>query len=229
MYFAVIGNIISAEKMENKKRYEMQMKTDEILTKINKMHKSDIAFDFKLTLGDEFQGLIQNASAVLEIIDKIKYLANPLEICFGIGIGPIYSAINKRSGNRPDGPAFWNAGFAIQQIKKNKSYNRPTILFEIEDNDRNKNQWLEVVNESLALCDFIENGWTEKQKRIVLESIYRYGYDTKVPQKELAELFEISIPAMNVHMKRSAYYNYFNLRKTIGTALYKEWGEIIID
>lgn len=229
MYFAVIGNITSAEKMENKERYEMQNKVDEILTTINKMHKSDIAFDFKLTLGDEFQGLIQNASAVLEIIDKIKYLANPLDLCFGIGIGPIYSAINKRNGNRPDGPAFWNAGFAIQQIKKNKNYNRPTILFEIEDNDRNKNQWLEVVNESLTLCDFIENGWTEKQKKIIQESIYRYGYDTKVPQKELAELFEISVPAMNVHMKRSAYYNYFNLKKTIGEALYKEWGEIIID
>jgi hypothetical protein len=229
MYFAVIGNIISAEKMVNKERYEMQTKMDEILTKINKEHKNDIAFDFKLTLGDEFQGLIRNASAVLEILDKTEYLANPLELCFGIGIGPIYSGINKKSSNRPDGPAFWNAGFAIQQMKKNKSYTRPKILFETEDNERNKDIWLEVINESLCLCDFIERGWTDKQKSIIQESIYRYGYDTKVPQKELADLFEISVPAVNVHMKRSGYYNYMNLRKAVGEALQKEWGEIETD
>ncbi|MDL2261832.1 SatD family protein [Methanimicrococcus sp. OttesenSCG-928-J09] len=225
MYFAVIGNIISAEKMVNKERYEMQYKVDDVLTKINKEYKNEIAFDFKLTLGDEFQGLIQDASAVLKILDKIEYLADPLEMRFGIGIGPIYSAVNKKSGNRPDGPAFWNAGFAIQQMKKNKSYNRPKILFETDDNSRSKNEWIEVINESLNLCDFIEKGWTDKQKSITRESIYRYGYDTKVPQKELADIFEISVPAMNVHMKRSGYYNYLNLRKSIGEALQKEWGE----
>lgn len=225
MYFAVIGNIISAEKMENKERYEMQYKTDEILTKINKEYKNDIAFDFKLTLGDEFQGLIKNAEVVLEILDKIEYSANPLDLRFGIGIGPIYSAIHKKSGNRPDGPAFWNAGFAIQQMKKNKSYSRPKILFETEDNERNRNEWIDVINESLNLCDFIERGWTDKQKNIIQESIYRYGYDTKIPQKELADLFEISVPAVNVHLKRSGYYNYLNLRKAVSKALLKEWGE----
>ncbi|MBZ3935933.1 SatD family protein [Methanimicrococcus blatticola] len=229
MYFAVIGNIISAEKMVNKERYEMQNKVDEILTKINKEYKNDIAFDFRLTLGDEFQGLIKTASAVLEILDKIEYLADPLELRFGIGIGPIYSGINKKSSHRPDGPAFWNAGFAIQQMKKNKSYIRPKILFETEDNERNKDVWIEVINESLSLCDFIERGWTDKQKNIIRESIFRYGYDTKVPQKELAELFEISIPAVNVHMKRSGYYNFMNLRKAVSDALQKEWGEIDTD
>lgn len=225
MYFAVIGNILSAKDLVSKERYEMQNTVDSVLTQINKKHTKDIAYDFKLTLGDEFQGLIQNASAVLEILDKIEYLTAPLDLCFGIGIGPIYSEIHQKSGNRPDGPAYWNAGFAIQQIKKNKSYTRPKILFETEDNGKNKDVWLEVVNESLSLCDFIERGWTGKQKSIVFESIYRYGYDTKVPQKELADLFEISVPAMNVHMKRSGYYNYIHLKKTVGAALQKEWGE----
>ncbi|MDR2944961.1 MAG: SatD family protein [Methanosarcinales archaeon] len=226
MYFAVIGNIVSAEKMVNKERYEMQNKVDGILTKLNKEYKNDIAFDFRLTLGDEFQGLIKNASHVLEIIDKIEYLADPLELRFGIGIGPIYSGINKKSNYRPDGPAFWNAGFAVQRMKKNKSYLRPKILFETEDNESNKDVWIEVINESLSFCDFIERSWTKKQKKIIRESIFRYGYDTKVPQKELADLFEISIPAVNVHMKRSGYYNYMNLRKAVGDALQKEWGEI---
>jgi len=225
MYFAVIGKIISAEKMESQARYEMQYKVDEILTQINKECKNDIAYDFRLTLGDEFQGLIKNASAVLEILDKMEYLADPLNLCFGIGIGPIYSAINKKNSTRPDGPAFWNAGFAIQQLKKDKSYTRPKILFENDDNEHHKNEWIELINESLNLCDFIEKGWTEKQKQIIRESIFRYGYDMKVPQKELADLFKISVPAMNVHIKRSGYYNYLSLRKTISEALQKEWGE----
>ena len=225
MYFAIIGKIVSAEKMANQERYEMQYAVDKILTQVNKEYKDDIAYDFRLTLGDEFQGLIKNAAAVLEILDKTKYLAGTLELVFGVGIGPIYSAISKKNDTRPDGPAFWNAGFAIQQLKKNKSYTRPKILFENDDNERYKNEWIQVINESLNLCDFIEKGWTEKQRNIIMESINLYGYDMKVPQKEMADLFEISVPAMNVHMKRSGYYNYLSLRKTIGEALQKEWGE----
>ena len=222
MYFTIIGDIVSSKQMKNKERYNLQVKIDAVLSEINKKYKPDIAADFAITLGDEFQGLLKNAESILEIIDLIKYKLEPIEIRFGIGAGDIFTDISQNSSIKTDGPAFWHARYAVKQMQENKNYNNPKIVFEAEDE---RVAWTNMINESLKLCDYTEKRWTEKQKNLIRESILHFGHDSEIPQKELAKILEISIPAVNVHIKRSGYYNYLNLRKAIGAALQKEWGK----
>ena len=222
MYFAVIGDIISSKQMRNQERYDLQYRIDSVLSEINKKYKGQIASDFAITLGDECQGLLKNADSLLEILDVIQYELDPVEIRFGIGIGEIFTDIQKKSSVKTDGPAFWHARYAVKQMQESKGYNSPKIVFEAEDDEKG---WITMINESLKLCDYIEKKWTDKQKSLIRESILRFGYSTDIPQKELAKILEISIPAVNVHMKRNGYYNYLNLRKSICTAVQNEWGE----
>jgi len=222
MYFTIIGDIVSSKLMKNKERYNLQVEIDAVLSEINKKYKQDIAADFAITLGDEFQGLLRNAQSVLEITDLIKYKLEPIEIRFGIGVGDIFTDISQNSSIKTDGPAFWHARYAVKQMQENKNYNNPKIVFEAEDE---RAAWTNMINESLKLCDYTEKRWTKKQKNLIRESILHFGHDSDIPQKELAKLLGISIPAVNVHIKRSGYYNYLNLRKSIGVALQKEWGK----
>jgi hypothetical protein len=222
MYFAIIGDIVSSKQMRNKERYDLQYQIDSVLSEINKNYNEHIASDFTITLGDECQGLLKNADCLLEMLDIIRYELDPIEIRFGIGIGEVFTDIQKKSSTKADGPAFWHARYAVKQMQENKSYNRPKIVFEAEEDAKG---WMNMINESLKLCDHIENKWTDKQKLLIRESTLRFGYDTDVPQKELAKILEISIPAVNVHMKRTGYYSYLKLRKSICTAVQNEWGE----
>jgi len=221
MYFTIIGDIISSKQMKNKERYDLQAKIDAVLSEINTKYKQDIAVDFAITLGDEFQGLLKNAESVIEITDVIKYKSEPTEIRFGIGVGDVFTDIHQNSNIKTDGPAFWHAKYAVKQMQENKKYNNPKIAFEAEEETA---AWTNMINESLKLCDYMEKRWTEKQKNLIRESILRFGHDSERPQKELAEILGISTPAVNVHIKRSGYYNYLNLRKAIGVVIQKEWG-----
>lgn len=222
MYFAIIGDIISSKQMKNKERYDLQVKIDTVLSEINKKYHPEIAADFAITLGDEFQGLLKNAESLIEITDLIKYKLEPIEIRFGIGVGSIFTDINQNSSIKTDGPAFWHARYAVKQMQENKNYSNPKIILEAEDEMAS---WINMINESLKLCDYMEKRWTKKQKTLIRESILHFGHDSKIPQKELAKILGISIPAVNVHIKRSGYYNYLNLRKAISVALQKEWGK----
>ena len=222
MYFAIIGDIVSSKQIRNKERYDLQYQIDSVLSEINKKYKADIASDFAITLGDECQGLLKNANSLLEILDVIRYELDPVEIRFGIGVGDIFTDIQKKSSVKTDGPAFWHARYAVKQMQESKGYNSPKIVFEA---DEDENGWITMINESLKLCDYIEKRWTDKQKSLIRESVLRFGYSTDIPQKELAKILEISIPAVNVHMKRNGYYNYLNLKKSTCIAVQNEWGE----
>lgn len=222
MYFAIIGDIISLKHARNKERYEIQTRLGDVLNDINEKYKSDIASDLTVTPGNECMGLLKNASPILEILDTIKYKSEPIEIRFGIGIGDVFTDLRRNADIQTDGPAFWHARYAVKKMQENKNYINPEIVFEAEDDMA---AHINLINESLKLCDYTEKRWTDKQKSLIRESVLRFGHNTDIPQKDLAKMMGISVPAVNVHIKRSGYYPYLNLRKSIGEVLQTERAE----
>lgn len=57
-YYAIIGDIKRSKKIEN--RCEIQEKLKKILDNVNSIYNNDISAKFLITLGDEFQGLLEN-------------------------------------------------------------------------------------------------------------------------------------------------------------------------
>lgn len=220
MYFAVIGDIIASKKLEN--RFAVQENLKEILEIINKEYESDIASNFTITIGDEFQGLLKKGGRVIEIVDKIKISMQKVDIRFGIGIGEIKTRINKLSIGA-DGPAYWNAREAISEIHKDNDYGNAKIMIRADENIN----LVKVMNETLRLCDYIESRWRETQAEVVEKSILTYGHSLKVKQIELADLLELTSQALNQRIQSSGYYNYIRARREISQLMEAEWGEAV--
>lgn len=220
MYFAVIGNIVESKNIADSVKIEKKL--ENILDEINEKYSSDMALNFSLTSGNEFQGLLTDSVRILELIDRIKIEMEPVDVRFGIGIGEITGKIESRLSVGVDGPAFWNAKEAINEIHNEDDYGKARILMR---SDENKNI-TKIMNENLRLCDYIESRWRETQKEVVEISILNFGYDLKVKQKDLAEMLNLSTQALNQRIQSSGYYNYIRARKEISEMMSMVWKSI---
>ncbi len=77
-----------------------------VLARLNKSHAGSLLSPFTLTLGDEFQALLPDASALWRMIANIQAELHPVRVRFGIGVGEIVTEINREAALGMDGPAF---------------------------------------------------------------------------------------------------------------------------
>ncbi|MCE5305687.1 SatD family protein [bacterium] len=215
MYYAIIGDIINSKKIED--RYAAQVQLNSALKNINHLFKEDIASDFIITLGDEFQGVLHNAMNVMEITDRIKFQMDPIQLRFGIGIGDISTPINRRASLGSDGPAYWYAREAINLINGRK--NRIIIQTGSQIGTIN------LINSSLSACDFIEDNWTSGQRDFVRRVILENGFTKSIKQTELAAKFGKTPQAINYRMKETGIQIYIQLKETISQTLQDGWGK----
>ncbi len=216
VYYAVIGDIINSKKLSD--RFGVQEKLTEILAEFNDTYEDDLASNFIITIGDEFQGLLRKGDHILEIIDKINILMNPVQIRFGIGIGEIKTRINKLSIGA-DGPAYWHAREAILKVHEENDYGIAKLMISAQENPN----LIVMINEILRLSSFIESRWRETQKELVDTAILNYGHSLNVKQTELAKLLNLTNQALNQRIQSSGYYNYIRARSQVTKILTTEW------
>ena len=115
-YYAIIGDIKRSKKIEN--RCEIQEKLKKILDNVNSIYNNDISAKFLITLGDEFQGLLEITAPILEIIKYIQREIYPIKLRFGVGIGNGSTLINHEAAIGADGPAFYAAREMIEFLRE---------------------------------------------------------------------------------------------------------------
>lgn len=115
-YYAIIGDIKRSKKIEN--RCEIQEKLKKILDNVNSIYNNDISAKFLITLGDEFQGLLEITAPILEIIKYIQREIYPIELRFGVGIGNVPTLIDYEAAIGADGPAFYAAREMIEFLRE---------------------------------------------------------------------------------------------------------------
>ena len=115
-YYAIIGDIKRSKKIEN--RCEIQEKLKKILDNVNSIYNNDISAKFLITLGDEFQGLLEITAPILEIIKYIQREIFPIKLRFGVGIGNVSTLINHEAAIGADGPAFYAAREMIEFLRE---------------------------------------------------------------------------------------------------------------
>ena len=93
-YTVIIGDIVDSRKLEG--RGKIQKRFKEVLENINVKYSENIRSKFRITLGDEFQGLLMGTENVMQIVNDIEYEMFPVRFRFGIGIGEIDTEINYR-------------------------------------------------------------------------------------------------------------------------------------
>lgn len=221
MLIAIIGDLIKSKGIKD--RDLVQSKLRNILETVNRNYASMIASDFTITLGDEFQGVLKQGPMILEMLDRIKFEMKPVEIRFGIGIGEISTKIFRDNSLGADGFAYWNAREAINALKENNDY-ATSKVFVVAEKEK---QWLNVMNESLRMCDYLESKWRGSQLEFMCRMIQNYGYDIDIKQKTIAINFGMSNQMINKKIQNTGYYNYIRLRREIGRMIeHERCGEI---
>ncbi len=213
-YIAIIGDIKSSKKIKDRSKIQEQL--NRTLDKINQNYKSDISSKFIITLGDEFQGLLENGSNALHIIEKIQWDMYPVAIRFGIGVGAVTTDINSTMSIGADGPSYYMARQAIEFLKENEQKNK-TYLSNIRvEVDENTNEVADMINTILSLLTVLKENWTQRQREIILDFLKHQD-----GQEKTAKRLGIVQSTVQRGLKNGNYYTYKEAIDTVNKVLGK--------
>ncbi|MFR9145833.1 MAG: SatD family protein [Mediterraneibacter sp.] len=211
-FVAIIGDMKDSRHLENRK--EVQTHLQKILNQVNKKYEKDIASRFLITLGDEFQGLLYTGKDVLRIISEIRIQLYPVCLRFGIGFGKITTDIRAEMALGADGPGYYRAREAVEQLKEREKRNRPVpsdICLKMDEKDRGTEVMLNTI---FNLIYVVEKGWTIRQREIIWDMLlYEDG------QQNTARRLNISQPTVQKALAAGGYYTYENALKNAAEIL----------
>lgn len=218
MYCAVIGDMIDSRHLEN--RNEIQERLKQTLREVNADYADAIASDFTVTLGDEFQGVLLDPAPLFEITDRIEMRMYPVKIRFGIGVGALSTEIDRASSIGADGPAYYSARRAVEEIKKEENRKRgqkTNMMIASDAASMCCEPLMNAVFAMLALCNL---QWSAREREIVYDMLtHRDG------QEATAARLGIAQSSVQRGLERAGYYTYLKARESLSDAIAKAWRE----
>lgn len=205
MYLALIADVIDSKMVQA--RFNLQKQLEETLQKMNGLFADYLASRFTLTLGDEFQALLEVDAPVFQIIDTLRLELNPTQLRFGIGLGEIVTAIDPLQSVGADGPAYWNARAAINLVHQKNDYGNTQIYF----SSGKENQDF-FVNALIASGEAIRSSWRDSQEEILLNLLKRSVYSESFSQQDLAHSLALNPSALSKRLKSSSIRVYLRGR-----------------
>lgn len=205
MYLALIADVIDSKMVQE--RLDLQKQVEKTLQKMNELFGDYLASRFTLTLGDEFQALLEVDAPVFQIIDTLRLELNPTQLRFGIGLGEIVTAIDPLQSVGADGPAYWNARAAINFVHQKNDYGNTQIYF----SSGKENQDF-FVNALIASGEAIRSSWRDSQEEILLNLLKRSVYSESFSQQDLAQSLSINPSALSKRLKSSSIRVYLRGR-----------------
>lgn len=212
-YIAVIGDLVASKQLKDRKA--AQEKLSSILDDINIKYNEDIASKFMITLGDEFQGLLQNGNHTFEIVEKIGREMYPIKIRFGLGVGKITTSIDPELPLGADGPAYYNARKMIDELKameKKKGEPKLTMKIDIGENA----EISELINAIFLQNTVLKEKWTDRQREII--NVYLNLDGT---QSEVAKYLGINQSTVQKALSNANFYTYQNVLEIVASVLSK--------
>ena len=205
MYLALIADVIDSKMVQE--RFDLQKQVEKTLQKMNELFGDYLASRFTLTLGDEFQALLEVDAPVFQIIDTLRSELTPTQLRFGIGLGEIVTSIDPLQSIGADGPAYWNARAAINLVHQKNDYGNTQIYF---SNGKENQDFF--VNALIASGEAIRSSWRGSQEEILLDLLKRCVYSENFSQQDLAQSLEINPSALSKRLKSSSIRVYLRGR-----------------
>ena len=183
---------------------------------MNSIYNNDISAKFLITLGDEFQGLLEITAPILEIIKYIQREIYPIKLRFGVGIGNVSTLINHEAaiGIGADGPAFYAASEMIEFLREQeKKLKKQAADIQISVYEK-KCFETEEINAMFSLLKIIEDSWTEKQRYTIWDMMIHQG-----SQKMCAERMDITQSTVARRLADGKYIIYQRTMEVIDEAI----------
>lgn len=170
-YIAVIGDLVGSRHLQE--RDSVQKQLQQSLEEINRIFSSHISSGFVITIGDEFQGLLQRNFPLRQFLDyyEMKF-GSKYHTRFGLGLGSLATTLTPYAVGM-DGPCFHKAREALTHARE-KGCSLQCSGFE--------------MNEALcALFKMVENissNWKQRQRKVI--ALYRESGDQASVARQLA-------------------------------------------
>lgn len=200
-YIAVLGDIKRSRTYAD--REGIQRSLGAVLDEISKQYSAYIVSKFTITLGDEFQALLNLDAPVMQIIATIQNELHPVAIRFGIGLGEIHTAINPDLAIGADGPAYYNARSGIDYLKENEKKKKVAASDIRFVCDEKKILFMDAINTILLLMYTIKRSWSERQRQILSQALL--FPDT---QANIANKLYINQSSVQRSMATGDFYSY---------------------
>jgi len=175
----VTGDVRGSRDIQD--REALQKKLNQLIEGANREFRSALLSPFRVTIGDEWQGLLQDAGAAFKVVRYFRNGLYPYRARFGVGEGELATAL-ARDVTQMDGVAFHRSREALAEAKRLDRW----LLF------RMRAAAVDSILSSLAyLMEMLMDRWTDKQReRFFL--LQKLG-----SQKAVAEHLGISLSAVN--------------------------------
>jgi hypothetical protein len=168
-----------ADVVESSKREAGQLMADfrKVVDYINDTHRKNILSPLTITLGDEFQSVINGTEAALQIIfaleEELLKLTRPFKLRYVLVEGKIDTPLNKKNAHGMLGPGLTEARTLLNSMKNSKN----RFAVKLKDADVS-----EKISLALHVLQGITDQWTPPQKKIA-HSFLQLGDYKKVATK----------------------------------------------
>lgn len=190
LYIAVIGDLVESRAIKD--RNAVQKKLEKTLNHINTGKSKDaIISRFRITLGDEFQGLVSRHFSFQAFMDQYRNdTGDELDTRFGIGLGGLTTDL-KEEAIGMDGPCFHHARSALENARKLKT----AVFFSGFEAEI-------ALNALFQCCEEIRRSWKKRQLEVIS------GYEKFGDQVTAAKKLNISRQAVHLVLKAARYEFY---------------------
>jgi len=183
-YLAIIGDIVGSRQLVERAYWQRQL--DALMGELNITYATGIASGFVVTLGDEFQALLYNTTAITGLWRELQVRRLPFTVRISIGVGQVTTDIKEYAVGM-DGPAFHRARAGMQQLKGSTD-----SLYIVTGDDAQD----ALLNTVAHLSQLLRLRWTEKQHEVYKLSLKMEN------QRQLAATLSISPSAVSRMLKR---------------------------
>ena len=200
-YIAIIADIKNSRKIDNREIFQKEF--IDVIKKLNKFFANSIVSKITVTTGDEFQGLINDLSIVIDIITYLRLNLKSVEFRYGVGIGSLITDVDKNIAIGSDGPAYYMARDAINSVKKSENSNKKAktdIMIYSEEPLKD----LPYINLLLKNNYYLYTRMSARQREIV--NYFILNNDKK--EKDTSDELKVSQQSINKSLHSAGYYYY---------------------
>jgi len=184
----------------NTNRSATQTRLEEAIDQANRSLSAAIVVPFSVTLGDEWQGLVDSPAAALEADFLFRDLLHPLAVASGVGMGGVSTPLRDRTPLM-DGPCFHRAREALARAKDRRG--QATVLASGDP------LLDEAVNALCMLLHGLAARWTPKQFQS-LQAYVNHGTEAAA-----ASALGVTQPTLHQSLDRSQAKLYLEARDAL--------------
>lgn len=191
--WAVIGDLVASRRAASRARVQADLL--DALERTNRLVPASQSL--AATIGDEFQGLYDTIESAM-LAGLVVRLALPADADARVGIAHgHYEVVGATDyGLSQDGPAWWDARAAIDELKR-RERRQPALRTWVHAGPE-ENPMSDPMSNAYAMTrDHIVSGFDARQRRLVL------GVIEGSTQRELAEAEGVSASAVSQSLRRS--------------------------